>query len=301
MDGGSQSPERGSRWAAGSPASSGGTRARSSRCCCRGRSAGWSWPTWARSPCCSWRRFWQLDTFSGQIVHETGSQNFKTIGGDAGLPTIAARTVGIAAAVTVTDALLAFPIAFYMAKVATPAGARPARGGRADAAVVELPREGLLVADHAAGDGDRELGTRALRTQRPGVRQRGHLARVLLPLAAVHGACRSTPGSSAFPHSLLDASGDLGGGPWTDVPAGGAAARIPGGGGRLHLHLLADSRRLHHAHARVEHAVHRQRRLQQRRRRQQPAAGRRVRHRAGVDHGRVPADRPATRAPSRTL
>ncbi len=30
------------------------------------------------------------------------------------------RTIGIAAAATLTDALLAFPIAFYMAKVASP-------------------------------------------------------------------------------------------------------------------------------------------------------------------------------------
>ena len=33
------------------------------------------------------------------------------------------RTIGIAALVTVTDALLAFPIAFFMAKVAAGAGA----------------------------------------------------------------------------------------------------------------------------------------------------------------------------------
>src|SRR5204863_145962 len=34
--------------------------------------------------------------------------------------TVAFRTIGIASAVTVTDALLAFPIAFYMAKLASP-------------------------------------------------------------------------------------------------------------------------------------------------------------------------------------
>jgi len=33
--------------------------------------------------------------------------------------TIALRTIGIAAAVTVTDAILAFPIAYYMARVAS--------------------------------------------------------------------------------------------------------------------------------------------------------------------------------------
>ena len=35
---------------------------------------------------------------------------------------MAFRTIGIAAAATVTDALLAFPIAFYMAKIASPEG-----------------------------------------------------------------------------------------------------------------------------------------------------------------------------------
>ena len=50
--------------------------------------------------------------------------------------TIALRTVLIAAAVTVTDALLAFPIAFYMAKVATPRMRGAARRRGPDAAVV---------------------------------------------------------------------------------------------------------------------------------------------------------------------
>ncbi len=29
---------------------------------------------------------WQLDDFSGEIVHKTGFQNFQELGGDAGLP-----------------------------------------------------------------------------------------------------------------------------------------------------------------------------------------------------------------------
>jgi putative spermidine/putrescine transport system permease protein len=64
--------------------------------------------------------FWQLDTFSGQVVHEYGLQNFQTLVENDVYRTIVVRTVLIAAAVTVTDALLAFPIAFYMAKVASP-------------------------------------------------------------------------------------------------------------------------------------------------------------------------------------
>jgi putative spermidine/putrescine transport system permease protein len=63
---------------------------------------------------------WRLDTFSGQLVKEYGFQNFDTLAGNDVYRQIVTRTVLIAAAVTVTDALLAFPIAFYMAKVATP-------------------------------------------------------------------------------------------------------------------------------------------------------------------------------------
>jgi putative spermidine/putrescine transport system permease protein len=63
---------------------------------------------------------WTLDSFSGEIVHDYGIQNFQELWETPVYRTIVLRTVAIAAAVTVTDALLAFPIAFYMAKVATP-------------------------------------------------------------------------------------------------------------------------------------------------------------------------------------
>jgi len=63
--------------------------------------------------------FWQLDDFSGQIVKEPTFDNFKLLWHDPVYRTIALRTIGIAALVTVTDAILAFPIAFYMAKVAS--------------------------------------------------------------------------------------------------------------------------------------------------------------------------------------
>ena len=63
--------------------------------------------------------FWQLDTFSGKVVHTYGLQNFETLIQQSVYRSIVLRTVLIAAAVTVTDALLAFPIAFYMAKVAS--------------------------------------------------------------------------------------------------------------------------------------------------------------------------------------
>ncbi|MBA3428372.1 MAG: ABC transporter permease [Actinobacteria bacterium] len=64
--------------------------------------------------------FWHLDSFTSVIVKDYSLQNFETLVQGDVYRQIAQRTVGIAAAVTVTDALLAFPIAFYMAKVATP-------------------------------------------------------------------------------------------------------------------------------------------------------------------------------------
>src|SRR3954453_13087894 len=64
--------------------------------------------------------FWQLDPFSGKVIHEYGTQNFETIANGDVYRTIVLRTVSIAAAVTIADVILAFPIAFYMAKVASP-------------------------------------------------------------------------------------------------------------------------------------------------------------------------------------
>ena len=63
--------------------------------------------------------FWHLDTFSGQVVQGFGLDNFKTLVTEDVYRSIVLRTVLIAAAVTVTDAILAFPIAFFMAKLAS--------------------------------------------------------------------------------------------------------------------------------------------------------------------------------------
>ena len=63
--------------------------------------------------------FWHLDTFSGEVVRGFGLDNFRTLAEQDVYRTIVLRTVLIAAAVTVTDAILAFPIAFFMAKLAS--------------------------------------------------------------------------------------------------------------------------------------------------------------------------------------
>ena len=64
--------------------------------------------------------FWSVDALSGEISRELSFDNFQTLFDDSVYRDVAQRTVLIAALVTLTDALLAFPIAFYMAKVASP-------------------------------------------------------------------------------------------------------------------------------------------------------------------------------------
>ena len=65
--------------------------------------------------------FWEKDAFTGQVEPFVWSLDaFESLISNPVYTTIALRTIGIAIAVTVTDALLAFPIAYYMARVASP-------------------------------------------------------------------------------------------------------------------------------------------------------------------------------------
>jgi len=64
--------------------------------------------------------FWSVDVFTGEIVRNWGFQNFQTLLNTDVYRTITIRTVGLAAAVTLTDIVLAFPLAYYAARLATP-------------------------------------------------------------------------------------------------------------------------------------------------------------------------------------
>jgi putative spermidine/putrescine transport system permease protein len=64
--------------------------------------------------------FWRLDVFTTEIVHDWGFTNFRILWDSHVYRTIALRTAGIAAAVTVTDIVLAFPLAYYAARLSTP-------------------------------------------------------------------------------------------------------------------------------------------------------------------------------------
>ncbi|HMN28180.1 MAG TPA: ABC transporter permease, partial [Caldilineaceae bacterium] len=63
--------------------------------------------------------FYRLDDFSGKVVREFTVANYRALLQPANLDIIR-RTVGMAAAVTLADALLAFPLAYWMARYASP-------------------------------------------------------------------------------------------------------------------------------------------------------------------------------------
>jgi putative spermidine/putrescine transport system permease protein len=157
--------------------------------------------------------FWRLDTFSGQVVQDYSLDNFRTLIENDVYRSIVFRTVLIAAAVTVTDALLAFPIAFYMAKVA-----RPRIRALLVIAVVMPLWSSYLVKVYAwriilAEDGILNWALDPFGLSGPGF---GNVATwlvfsylwlpyMILPIYA---------GLDRIPDSLMDASSDLGGGAW---------------------------------------------------------------------------------------
>jgi putative spermidine/putrescine transport system permease protein len=63
--------------------------------------------------------FWSVDVFTTKIVHTWNFDNFKEIVTSAAWRRVILRTVVIAALVTLTDAILAFPFAYYMARIAS--------------------------------------------------------------------------------------------------------------------------------------------------------------------------------------
>jgi putative spermidine/putrescine transport system permease protein len=64
--------------------------------------------------------FWSVNAISGELNKGFSLDNYQELLDSAVYKDVAIRTIGIAVAATVTDAILAFPIAFYMAKVAGP-------------------------------------------------------------------------------------------------------------------------------------------------------------------------------------
>jgi putative spermidine/putrescine transport system permease protein len=157
--------------------------------------------------------FWSVDSFTGQLLREFTLDNLRTLATEDVYRTIALRTLGIAAAVTVIDVVLAVPMAFYMAKVAS----RRARVYLVVAVLTPLwasylvkayAWRGLLSPDGLLTDVLRPFGLSS-----PGY---GVVA-VTLTLAYLWLPYMILPiyaGLDRLPDSLLEASADLGGGAW---------------------------------------------------------------------------------------
>ena len=64
--------------------------------------------------------FWTVDPFTSLTVHNWTLDNYRELWNSSVYRNVALRTVSIAAAVTVTDAIIAFPFAYFMARVASP-------------------------------------------------------------------------------------------------------------------------------------------------------------------------------------
>ena len=207
---------------------------------------------------------------------------------------IALRTIGIAALVTVTDALLAFPIAFFMAQARRAARLRGLLVvADPHAAVGLLSREGLRVARDPLRGRDPQLGAGAAGASGPGLRLRRHVAGLQLPVAAVHDPAASTRGSSASPTRCSTPPATSAARPGR--PSAGSCCRSPSRrvvAGSIFTFSLTLGDYITPQLV-SSHAVHRQRRLRQRRRRQQPPAGGGVRHGPGPRDDRLPPRRPA--------
>ncbi|WP_192904021.1 ABC transporter permease [Nocardioides albidus] len=63
---------------------------------------------------------WSVDSLTSEIDRSWTFDNFRTLVDNEVYRTVTLRTLGVAVAVTVIDVAIALPIAFYMAKVATP-------------------------------------------------------------------------------------------------------------------------------------------------------------------------------------
>jgi putative spermidine/putrescine transport system permease protein len=66
--------------------------------------------------------FWTVDPLSGEVIQGFSLENFETLVNEPVYRDIVWRTVRTAALVTFTEVVIAFPIAFYMAKVASRRG-----------------------------------------------------------------------------------------------------------------------------------------------------------------------------------
>jgi putative spermidine/putrescine transport system permease protein len=159
---------------------------------------------------------WTQNDFTGTIERAWTLENFRTLLTVDVYRTITLRTIGIAALVTVVDALLAFPIALYMAKVASP------RAQRILVISVLTPLwASYLVKAYAwrgmfSADGPIAWVAAPFGLHSPGY----GLPAVIVTLSYLWLPYMILPvyaGLERLPDSLFEASADLGAGAWTTL------------------------------------------------------------------------------------
>jgi putative spermidine/putrescine transport system permease protein len=157
--------------------------------------------------------FWRTDGFTGQVVVDWSLRNFLTLVTGDVYRAITLRTVGIAAAVTVIDAVIAFPMAFAMAKLVS------GRVRRLLVIAVMMPLwASYLVKAYSwrvmlAGDGVVHWLLRPFGLDSPGY----GLPATVMTLSYLWLPYMILPiyaGLDRLPDSLLDASSDLGARSW---------------------------------------------------------------------------------------
>jgi putative spermidine/putrescine transport system permease protein len=160
--------------------------------------------------------FWDTDSFTGQVLPFQWSLDaFESIASNPVYRTIAVRTLIVAIAVTLTDALLAIPIAYYMARVAS------RRTRRILVIAVLMPLwAAYLVKVYAwrtilQENGFLEWILTPLGINAPGLGQILNAWLVLSYLWLPYMILPVYAGLERIPGSLLEASADLGGRGWT--------------------------------------------------------------------------------------
>ncbi|MGK2850252.1 MAG: ABC transporter permease [Candidatus Limnocylindrales bacterium] len=156
--------------------------------------------------------FWDKDAFTGKVEPFSWSLDaFVSLAENEVYRTIAIRTVGMAILVTITDVLLAFPIAYYMARVASPR----TRGILVIAVLMPL-WAAYLVKVYAwrtilQGNGFMEWALSPFGIESPGLSELSNSWLVLSYLWLPYMILPIYAGLERIPPSLLEASADLGG------------------------------------------------------------------------------------------
>jgi putative spermidine/putrescine transport system permease protein len=157
--------------------------------------------------------FWTTNSFTGAIMREPTAGNFQALVSGEVYRTITLRTLLLAVGVTVIDVALGFPMAFFMAKVASP------RWRRLLVVAVLTPLwASYLVKAYAwrvmlGGGGVLEWALAPVGLHTPGF----GLTAVWIVLAYLWLPYMILPiyaGLDRLPDSLLEASSDLGGRSW---------------------------------------------------------------------------------------